>query len=235
MSLVPSHWNPRLHQNIIELRMITLMKVKYQRTSTMEQHGERFGMDVDGYDLILFDRGISGTKPFRERTNGMKIITMVEEGRLKELVVPELRDIGRNTYDTISVLDYMEKHNVIVTIQSLGNLQSIIDGKKNPLWTLISSIMSSLYQMELENLKLRTHMGRQSYLMRGGKLGRKMGSNENVTTFMNKPKSQEIVSLLNRGKSVRDVCGRLGVSPNLVTKVRRILREWNDGNVTMVG
>ena len=215
--------------------MITLMKVKYQRTSTMEQHGERFGMDVDGYDLILFDRGISGTKPFRERTNGIKIITMVEDGRLKELVVPELRDIGRNTYDTISVLDYMEKHNVIVTIQSLGNLQSIIDGKKNPLWTLISSIMSSLYQMELENLKLRTHMGRQSYLMRGGKLGRKMGSNENVTTFMNKPKTQEIVSLLNRGKSVRDVCGRLGVSPNLVTKVRRILREWNDGDVTMVG
>ena len=129
----------------------------------------------------------------------------------------------------------MEKHKVIVTIQSLGNLQSIIDGKKNPLWTLISSIMSSLYQMELENLKLRTHMGRQSYLMRGGKLGRKMGSNENVTTFMNKPKTQEIVSLLNRGKSVRDVCGRLGVSPNLVTKVRRILREWNDGDVTMVG
>ena len=211
------------------------MKVKYQRTSTMEQHGERFGMDVNGYDLILFDRGISGTKPFRERTNGIKIITMVEEGRLKELVVPELRDIGRNTYDTISVLDYMEKHNVIVTIQSLGNLQSIVDGKKNPLWTLISSIMSSLYQMELENLKLRTHMGRQSYLMRGGKLGRKLGSNENVTTFMNKPKSQEIVSLLNRGKSVRDVCGRLGVSPNLVTKVRRILREWNDGDVKMVG
>ena len=211
------------------------MKVKYQRTSTMEQHGERFGMDVDGYDLILFDRGISGTKPFRERTNGMKIITLVECGKLEELVVPELRDIGRNTYDTISVLDYMEKHNVIVTIQSLGNLQSIIDGKKNPLWTLISSIMSSLYQMELENLKLRTHMGRQSYLMRGGKLGRKMGSNENVTTFMNKPKSQEIVSLLNRGKSVRDVCGRLGVSPNLVTKVRKILREWNDGDVTMVG
>ncbi|GDX65973.1 hypothetical protein LBMAG36_10400 [Chlorobiota bacterium] len=201
----------------------------------MEQHGERFGMDVDGYDLILFDRGISGTKPFRERTNGMKIITLVDEGRLKELIVPELRDIGRNTFDTISVLDYMEKHNVIVTIQSLGNLQSIVEGKKNPLWTLVSSIMSSLYQMELENLKLRTHMGRQSYLMRGGKLGRKMGSNENVTTFMNKPKSQEIVSLLNRGKSVRDVCGRLGVSPNLVTKVRRILREWNDGDVTMVG
>jgi DNA invertase Pin-like site-specific DNA recombinase len=215
------------------------MKVKYQRTSTMEQHGERFGLDKEHYDLVLFDRGISGTKPFRERTNGIKIITLVEQGKLEELVVPELRDIGRNTYDTISVLDFMEKHNVIVTIQSLGNLKSIIDGKKNPLWTLISSIMSSLYQMELENLKLRTHMGRQSYLLKGGKLGRRMGSNENETSFMNKPKSQEIVSLLRRGKSTRDIVGRLGVSPNLVTKVRRILRTWDEknghGDYEMVG
>jgi DNA invertase Pin-like site-specific DNA recombinase len=133
----------------------------------------------------------------------------------------------------------MEKHNVTVTIQSLGNLRSIIDGKKNPLWTLISSIMSSLYQMELENLKLRTHMGRQSYLLKGGKLGRRMGSNENETSFMNKPKSQEIVSLLRRGKSTRDIVGRLGVSPNLVTKVRRILRTWDEknghGDYEMVG
>ena len=204
------------------------MKVKYQRTSTMEQHGERFGLDKEHYDHILFDRGISGTKPFRERTGGMKIISMVESGILKELVVPELRDIGRNTYDTISVLDFMEKHNVIVTIQSLGNLRSIIDEKKNPLWTLISSIMSSLYQMELENLKLRTHMGRQSYILKGGKLGRKLGSSENDSSFMNKPKTREIISLLKKGKSTRDICGRLNVSPNLVTKVRRILKMWNE-------
>ena len=204
------------------------MRVKYQRTSTMEQHGERFGMDTEHYDLVLFDRGISGTKPFRERTNGIKIITLVEQGKLKELVVPELRDIGRNTFDTISVLDFMEKHNVTVTIQSLGNLKSIVDEKKNPLWTLVSSIMSSLYQMELENLKLRTHMGRQSYIMRGGKLGRKLGSSENDFSFMMKPKTREIISLLKKGKSTRDICGRLNVSPNLVTKVRKILNDWKE-------
>jgi DNA invertase Pin-like site-specific DNA recombinase len=208
--------------------MITPMRVKYQRTSTMEQHGERFGMDTEHYDLVLFDRGISGTKPFRERTNGIKIITLVEQGKLEELVVPELRDIGRNTFDTISVLDFMEKHNVTVTIQSLGNLKSIVEGKKNPLWTLVSSIMSSLYQMELENLKLRTHMGRQSYIMKGGKLGRKLGSSENDFSFMMKPKTREIISLLKKGKSTRDICGRLNVSPNLVTKVRKILNDWKE-------
>ena len=36
--------------------MITPMRVKYQRTSTMEQHGERFGMDKEQYDLVLIDR-----------------------------------------------------------------------------------------------------------------------------------------------------------------------------------
>ena len=204
------------------------MRVKYQRTSTIEQHGERFGMDKEQYDLVLFDRGISGTKPFRERTNGIKIITLVEQGTLKELIVPELRDIGRNTFDTISVLDFMERHSVIVTIQSLGNLQSIVEGKKNPLWTLVSSIMSSLYQMELENLKLRTHMGRQSYIMRGGKLGRKIGTKENDSSFMMKPRTREIISLLKKGKSTRDICGRLNVSPNLVTKVRKILNDWKE-------
>ena len=204
------------------------MRVKYQRTSTIEQHGERFGMDKEQYDLVLFDRGISGTKPFRERTNGIKIITLVEQGKLKELIVPELRDIGRNTFDTISVLDFMERHSVIVTIQSLGNLQSIVEGKKNSLWTLVSSIMSSLYQMELENLKLRTHMGRQSYIMKGGKLGRKIGTKENDSSFMLKPKTREIISLLKKGKSTRDICGRLNVSPNLVTKVRKILNDWKE-------
>lgn len=204
------------------------MRVKYQRTSTIEQHGERFGMDKEQYDLVLFDRGISGTKPFRERTNGIKIITLVEQGKLKELIVPELRDVGRNTFDTISVLDFMERHSVIVTIQSLGNLQSIVEGKKNPLWTLVSSIMSSLYQMELENLKLRTHMGRQSYIMKGGKLGRKIGTKENDSSFMLKPKTREIISLLKKGKSTRDICGRLNVSPNLVTKVRKILNDWKE-------
>jgi DNA invertase Pin-like site-specific DNA recombinase len=208
--------------------MITPMRVKYQRTSTIEQHGERFGMDKEQYELVLFDRGISGTKPFRERTNGIKIITLVEQGKLKELIVPELRDIGRNTFDTISVLDFMERHSVIVTIQSLGNLQSIVEGKKNPLWTLVSSIMSSLYQMELENLKLRTHMGRQSYIMKGGKLGRKIGTKENDSSFMLKPKTREIISLLKKGKSTRDICGRLNVSPNLVTKVRKILNDWKE-------
>jgi DNA-binding NarL/FixJ family response regulator len=52
-------------------------------------------------------------------------------------------------------------------------------------------------------------------------LGRRTGSNENLQTFLQKPKVKQIQSLLEKGKSVRDICGRLEVSPTTVVKVRK--------------
>jgi DNA invertase Pin-like site-specific DNA recombinase len=211
-----------------------MLRIKYQRTSSVQQKGERFSTDdASKYSEVIFDQGVSGTKPFRERTGGKRIISLVEQGLLKELVLPELRDLGRTLNDSISVLDFLEKNNVSVVIQSLGNIASIINGKRNPLWTLISSVMSALYAMELENLKLRTEMGRTAYLMRGGRLGRTKGSNETNATFINKPKTQEVISLLRHGKSTRDICSRLRVSPNLVSKVRKLEHLWNSNKEAM--
>jgi DNA invertase Pin-like site-specific DNA recombinase len=201
------------------------MKIKYQRTSTQLQHGKRFDQDSNSYDLVLFDQGISGTTEFKTRTNGRKIVELVETGKLRELVVEELRDIGRNMVDTINTLDWLDKNDVNVVIRSMGNLCSRVNGKKNEIWGLVSSVMSSLYSLELENLKIRTQMGRDAYLMRGGKLGRETGSNETNKQFLNKPKSREIISLLDKGKSVRDISGRLDVSLNLVVKVRRHYKQ----------
>jgi DNA invertase Pin-like site-specific DNA recombinase len=197
------------------------MKVKYQRTSTSSQLGKRFEKDTNRYDLVLFDQGISGTTEFKTRTNGKKIVQLVESGKLSELVVEELRDIGRSMVDTITTLAWFEEHKVNVVIRSMGNLCSRVNGKPNEIWGLISSVMSSLYAMELENLKIRTDMGRQVYVMNGGKLGRDKGTNESIKDFLNKPKCKEIISLLNKGKSVRDIAGRLEVSLNLVVKVRK--------------
>jgi DNA invertase Pin-like site-specific DNA recombinase len=211
-----------------------MLRIKYQRTSSIQQKGERFSTDdASKYSEVIFDQGVSGTKPFRERTGGKKIISLVEQGLLKELVLPELRDLGRTLNDSISVLDFLDKNNVSVVIQSLGNIASLIDGKRNPLWTLISSVMSALYAMELENLKLRTEMGRTAYLMRGGRLGRTKGSNETNATFLNKTKTQEVISLLRHSKSTRDICSRLKVSPNLVSKVRKLEHLWNSNKEAM--
>jgi DNA-binding NarL/FixJ family response regulator len=74
-------------------------------------------------------------------------------------------------------------------------------------------------------------MGRVAYLNRGGTLGRKYGSNESIAQFLAKPKSKEIISLLDKGKSVRDIAGRLNVSLNLVVKVRKHYLNRMEGKV----
>ena len=84
-------------------------------------------------------------------------------------------------------------------------------------------VMSSLYELERENILERTEMGRKMYVMNGGKLGRKVGTTENRSDFLKKEKTQKIISLLEKGKSVRDISGRLGVSTKTIVKVRKYI------------
>jgi DNA invertase Pin-like site-specific DNA recombinase len=193
------------------------MKIKYNRTSTINQEGERFKMDKDVYDLTLFDKGVSGKVPFNDREKGKLVL----DGKVSELVVECLSRLGRNTVDTLTTLKWLEDSGVNVVVKGMGNLQSHIDGKKNPIWNLITSVMSSLYELERENILERTEMGRKMYVINGGKLGRKIGTVENRQEFLQKETNQKIISLLDKGKSVRDISGRLGVSTSTVVKVRK--------------
>jgi len=126
---------------------------------------------------------VSGKVPFSKREKGNVLIQLVEEGKVKELVVEELSRLGRNTVDTLTTLKWLEERNVNVVVRGMGNLQSSVNGKKNPIWNLITSVMSSLYEMERENILERTEMGRKMYVLNGGKLGRKKGTNENIKTL----------------------------------------------------
>ena len=197
------------------------MRVKYNRTSTISQQGERFKLDKDNYDLVLFDKGVSGKVPFNEREKGIQLTQLIIEGKVSELVVEELSRLGRNTIDVLSTLHWLDEKGVNVVVRGMGNLQSRVNGKKNPIWNLITSVMSSIYELEREQILERTEMGRKMYVINGGKLGRKVGTNENIQTFLNKPKSKQIISLLEKGKSVRDISGRLGVSPKTIVKVKK--------------
>ncbi len=198
------------------------MKIKYNRTSTLNQGGQRFQLDKSEYDLTLFDKGVSGKVPFKEREQVQKhLIPLVEAGQVNELVVEELSRLGRNTIDTLMTLKWFDDNGINVVVRGMGNLQARVNGKKNPIWNLIISVMSSLYELERENILERTAMGKKVYVMNGGKLGRKVGTVENRNDFLQKEKTQNIISLLDKGKSVRDISARLGVSTATVVKVRK--------------
>lgn len=197
------------------------MIIKYNRVSTLNQSGERFKVDSTSYDKVILDK-ISGTVPFKEREGGKEIVSLVENGEVEELVLEELSRCGRNTGDVIKTLEWLEDQEVNVKVRNIG-LESRPGGKKNPIWKMITSVMSSLYEMELENIRERTHYGRMMYVKNGGKLGRPKGSTESEKEFMDKPTSKKIKGYLEDGLTIRDTSILVGCSTSTVQKVKNII------------
>ncbi|MFC0263813.1 recombinase family protein [Fontibacter flavus] len=196
------------------------MKVKYNRVSTLSQTGDRFQADTELYDLTLMDK-VSGTIKFKERPKAKELISLVESGKVKELVVEEQSRLGRNTGDVIQTLEWLDKYEVNVVVRNLG-IQSRPQGKKNPIWKMISAVMSSLYELELENIKERTKTGRMIYVQKGGVLGRPVGSNETEKHFLEKEGTTSIIRYLHRGMTIREIAKLTNSSTRTVVKVKKL-------------
>jgi DNA invertase Pin-like site-specific DNA recombinase len=195
------------------------MKIKYNRVSTLNQSGNRFQNDDDIYDLVLMDK-VSGKTSFFERENGRKIKELVEKGKVTTIVTEDFSRLGRNTGDMISTLEYLEEHKVNVFVRNIG-LYSRPNGEKNPIWKMISSVMSSIYEMELENIKERTRVGQMVYVNNGGRLGRPVGTSTNDNDFLKKEKSKKVMYYLKKNYSIREISKICEVSTGLVMKIKK--------------
>lgn len=200
------------------------MRVKYNRVSTIQQTGDRFTSDTEHYDLVLLDK-VSGSVSFDEREQGKKLFNLIKEGKVSEVVVEELSRLGRNTGDCIRTLEKFEEFKVNVVIRNLG-IQSRPQGRKNPIWKMISSVLSSMYEMELENIKERTSVGRQVFVQNGGVLGRPTGTSEGDKKFLDKPLTKKIIGKITEGRSVIEISKYLDCSSTTVVKTRKVARKY---------
>jgi len=196
------------------------MKIKYNRLSSLSQSGNRLTDDKTKYDLVLLDR-VSGSVSFKERPKGQELTKLVEQGKISELWVEEFSRLGRNTGDVIKTLEWLDEMKVNVVVRNIG-LQSRPNGHKNPIWKMISSVMSSLYEMELENIKERTMVGRKVYVLNGGRLGRPEGTKETEKDFLEKPQTKEIIKNLKKGLTIKDICKIVDCSNKTIIKTKRL-------------
>ena len=206
------------------------MKVKYNRVSTLQQTGNRFSADNENYDLVLLDK-VSVTVPFIQREKGKEVVKLVEDGRVTDLIIEELSRIGRNVGDVIQTLSWLEQHKVNVIVRNMGDLQSRPNNTKNKIFELITSLMSSLYSMELENIKERTSTGRAVYVQGGGRLGRPIGSSEGEKKFIEKDKSKEIIKYLNKQRTIREISKCVSASNKTIIKTKRIAKRYGLINI----
>ena len=81
--------------------------------------------------------------------------------------------------------------------------------------------LSTCAQLERDNISFRLQSGRKRYIEKGGKLGRKIGSVK--TEEQMKAEYREVISLLRKGYSIRDVAKLSGKSVSTVQRVKQLL------------
>jgi len=167
---------------------------------------------------------VSGSVCFKERPKGQELTKLVEQGRIGELWVEEFSRLGRNTGDVIKTLEWLDEKGVNVVVRNIG-LQSRPNGVKNPIWKMISSVMSSLYEMELENIKERTMVGRKVFVLNGGRLGRPEGTKESEKKFLEKPQTKEIIKKLKKGLTIKEISEIVNCSNKTIIKTKKILEK----------
>lgn len=198
------------------------MKAKYIRVSTNNQNIER--QEKTNAEKIYVDK-ISGIVEFNQRPQAKQLIKEVLNGGITEVEIHSIDRLGRNHYDIATTLKFFEENQVNVIISNLG-VTSMIDGKKNPVFSLIANILGVLSEQERENLRERQMEGIQIAKLKGVYKGRTNGSTETSDEFLKK--YQPVIKDLNKGKySLREIAKLNSVSLATVQKVKKNMTVLN--------
>ena len=197
--------------------------VKYVRVSTFHQKVERQIIDNVGIDRVYEDI-VSGSTPFASRPMGGKLYADILAKRISTVVVHSLDRLGRDTIDILKTIQFMEENGVLISILSLG-LNSRQNGKSNPIFKMVSTIVASLAEAEKSNIRERTQEGINAARQRGVVFGRSFGSKETRKDFLYKQSSKDVIKLLNKGNdlTIREIARIANVSPQTVQKVKKVL------------
>lgn len=197
-------------------------KVFYVRVSTQEQNTDRqiFTREIKMGVTIVQDK-CSGSISFAEREGGKKVLSMSD---LKELHVHSIDRLGRNSLDILQTIQTLTKKGVNVISEKEG-LQTLIEGKENPIAKLMIGILGTLAEFELNRIKERQAEGIAAAKTKGKYNGRPVGSAEDDEKFLSKyPK---VVKALKNGESVNSIANSkiMNVSRMTVIKIKKILNN----------
>jgi DNA invertase Pin-like site-specific DNA recombinase len=201
-------------------------KARYIRQSTKNQTNLRQLAKAHPDETLYIDI-ISGSVPFAERPEGKKLIEAVETGQVSYITFHDLSRAGRSTVDVLTTLNYFQSKGVIVKIDNLG-LESIIDGKVNPIFNLITTVLSEIYSLERTTLLERQAEGVHQAKLRGVYKGRVEGTTDSPELTLSKHKRVVKALKTNPTLSLRQIAklateSDYKVSPNTVKKVKKLL------------
>ncbi len=208
-----------------------MKKARYIRQSTKNQTNLR-QLAKAHPDEELFIDIISGSIPFNERPEGKRLFQSIEAGLITYVTFHDLSRAGRSTVDVLTTLNYFQSKGVIVKIDNLG-LESIIEGKVNPIFNLITTVLSEIYSLERTTLLERQAEGVLQAKLRGNVYnGRQSGTTDTPEQTLQKHKRVVRAIKMNPTLSLRQIAKLASdsdykVSANTVKKVKELMLNSN--------
>lgn len=193
------------------------MKVKYIRVSTTEQNTDR----QEKFEGKIYTDKISGSTPFAERPQAKKLLSNKD---ITEVHVHSIDRLGRSTLDIMQTIQNFTSKGINVVSEKEG-LNTIIDGKENPIAKMMIGILGTLAEFELSRGKERKAEGIAERKKRGLYMGRQKGTAESIDTFINKSSTQAILKHLKQKESIKRTALLSKTSEGTVKKVKRLIRE----------
>ena len=170
--------------------------------------------------VSIFEEHISGAKKNEERQVLTDCLEYCTANPVNYLLLSELSRLGRSTLQVLRSLEILHEAKVSVYIQNLGLYTLQTDGKVNPIVSILITILAEMSNIERSNIVYRLNSGRSNYIAKGGKLGRKTGSIK--TEEKKREEYKEVIQLLKKGYSVRNVAKLQGIGISTVQRVKNI-------------
>lgn len=195
------------------------MKARYVRVSSLNQNEARQLAKLHKDEVLFIDK-VSGTVPFTKREQASKLLEEINQGHIKYLSVSSIDRLGRGTLNIIETLELLTERGVTLRVDNLG-LESLINGKENPTFKLIVSVLANIAEMERTTLRERQLEGIAEAKKRGAYKGREKGTVETKEEVLTRYK--EVVRYLRMNKSLRDIASRCKISVGTVQKVKKMI------------
>lgn len=198
-----------------------MSKVKYIRVSTTEQNTGRQETNSKEFSKVYIDK-VSGSVKFSERKEASKLISDIESGIITEIHINSIDRLGRSIIDILTMIEFFNEKSVKVFVENIG-MYSLIDGKPNPSFKMIVSVLGNVAEMERNNMLERQKQGIELAKAKGIYKGRLYGTRMNDDEVLTKYKA--VVKELKNGESLRRASKIGGCSLGTAQKIQRILLE----------
>ena len=198
------------------------MRVKYIRVSTVEQNTDR----QDDFNGKTYTDECSGSIAFKDRPKASKLLANDD---VTEILVHSIDRLGRNTIDIMNTIQHFTNKGINVISEKEG-LQTIIDGKENPISKMMIGILGTLAEFELSRAKERQSEGIAKAKAKGVYAGRSAGSSESIDVFIAKESTKAILKNLRLGESIKRTALLSKASIGKVKKVKKMIK---DGEITL--